>query len=200
MKSDKFKNMSRRELAEYVWDYYKLPIIAALFVIIVTGSLVNTFLVNPQKKPYIGLAVYGEFVDRDSIDALGALFTTALVPEELQSGWEAVVNNFYMDGNPQIAMAMSSKFAALMMMGEIDILIASREQFYEMISGEVLLPLDSLLPPEWADIAVMGLGIDITGGKALADCGIRLDRPVAGIAATSAQPELALRGIKLLLE
>jgi hypothetical protein len=210
-KSDKFKNMTRRELAEYIWDYYKLHIITAVIVLFMISGLVNTFIVNPAKHTYIGVAVCGEFANRESMDALRALFTGALVPEDRQNRWETLAENFFTDLNPQASMAMSSRFAAFMMMGELDILIASRETFDDMILQEVLLPLDDLLPPELAALAFMGshgdqhgdqpgiYGIDITGGRALVDCGVTLDRPAAGIAATSKRPELALEGLKILV-
>jgi len=210
MKSDKFKNMSRRELAEYVWDYYKVHIIAGLAILFVLGSLLNTLVLNPAKKGYISVVVYGEHVPNESISALEELLTDVIVPSELRSGWKIAVDNFYMDDyNPMASMALAQKFAALLMSGELDILIASLDVFDEMLFDGMFLPLDGIMPDRWASMSIMGTtdeepslkvyGVNITGSSVLEACGLIIDRPAVGIIVSSKQWKTAIDGINILV-
>lgn len=207
---DKFKGMNRKEIAEYVWDYYKLHIISAVIVIILAGSLINTIFINPAPKQYVGVAVYGVPMDYSSIDALQQLLDDMVVPDTHKPGYAAMADNFYMDedSNPQVSMALSQKFAALMMMGELDIIIADIDEFETLVDGGNFNALTEVLAEPQLELLADRLvcmddtsqfyGVDITGSRALEACGIELEHPTAGFVITSNNQDAALRAFEVL--
>jgi hypothetical protein len=202
--------MNRRELAGYVWDYYKLHIVFGFACILVLGSLLNTLVINPEKESYISVAVYGEFVPYESIAALESLLNEVLVPDELKPRWKATAENFFQsESDPMGSMALSQKFSALLFMGELDIIIAESSVFDDMLTDGVFFLLEGLITTEPEDLFVRGMaqedalnrvyGLDLTGSRVLALCNIELVHPVAGIVVSSKRHDISLQALQLLL-
>ena len=142
----KLKDMTLKEKASYIWEYYKIPIIAAVVVLLIIGSIINTVWINPPKKTYLQIAFYGQYADDGAISAVcGQLENALMTPEERRtmeiSGASFLVNS----GDPQMGMAYQQKFAAMLSAKDIDLLVVSQTDLDTWAAQGILSPIkDSL--------------------------------------------------------
>ena len=148
----KLKDMTFKEKASYIWEYYKIPIIAVIAAIIVIGSIINSVWINPAKKMYLQIAFYGEYVDDNAITAMcNQLGDAVMTPEDQQTMQISGASFMENTGDPQMDMAYQQKFAAMLSDGELDLIIINASDLDDMASQGILAPIknylsDSLLP------------------------------------------------------
>jgi len=143
----KLKGMTLKEKAVYIWEYYKIPIIAAVVILFIAGSIINSVWINPPKKLYLQIAFYGGYVDDSSLSALcGNIEEAVMTPEERET--LQVTGTYFMldSGDPQMDMASSQKFMAMIAVQELDLLVASQEELGFLAYQNMLLPLRDILP------------------------------------------------------
>ena len=78
--SDEFKKMPFKKKAEHLWEYYKVQFFLTLFVLVITGWLINDVFINPSPKPYAWVAFYDDYVNSEVTGNLSADFTEKVVP------------------------------------------------------------------------------------------------------------------------
>jgi len=142
----KLRDMTFKEKASYIWEYYKIPIIAAVVVLIVIGSIINTVWINPPKKMYLQIAFYGGYVDDSAISAVcGQLESGIMTPEDqqdMQITGASFMNN---SGDPQMDMMYQQKFAAMISGNELDLLVTDANDLDDMVSQGILAPIKGYL-------------------------------------------------------
>jgi len=143
----KLKEMSTKEKVEYIWEYYKIHIIAFVFVCVFIGSIINTFWINPQKATYFQIAFYGGFVDSVTLDSFSMhLEESLMTPEERETMQIAGVALMVDSEDAQIEMANRQRFVVMLAAREIDLLVISHEGLISLAPDGIFLPLNEILP------------------------------------------------------
>jgi len=142
---DKLKPMTAKEKAEYIWEYYRLHIIIFAVIALFTYSVLDAAVFNPPKDVFLGLAVYGPFVEQETADAIQLDLQNALLPEELEGSAKVYVTDFFLDNMPSdFVTANTEKFFAMCTARELDIIIAPAEHFTLLAENEYLFDLSDL--------------------------------------------------------
>ena len=148
----KIKLMSFKEKREYIWVYYKIHIIIAVFILIIAGGLINSWFINPPKKDYINIAWMGAYEPYEQLDALAAAFTGALVQDDKKE--TAVIIPYFYSGEPSYDAAMTNRLMAMVSAREVDIFITDKESLDELTGAGYTAPLSALAEelnkPEYA--------------------------------------------------
>jgi len=128
------KNMSFKEKAAYAWEYYRIHIIAVLAGLAVLYSFLDMYILNPAPKDYINFVFSDIFVAYDDLEILRDDFNKKLIPEDVNES--CVFDAFYESTDPQVAMAMQTKFFASIQTNSLDIMMLTEGRFNEY-DGEI---------------------------------------------------------------
>jgi hypothetical protein len=138
----KLKEMNFREKREYIWEYYKIPIVLIVVLLLTAGSLINTWFINPPKAEYLYIAWLGGYETDEHLTDLSKKLSETIVndPEK-----ETVVTSAFMYGDdPQFNMATGERLVAQVAAGQIDVMILTEDYVRDLVSAEFLAPLDEL--------------------------------------------------------
>ncbi|MDR1540746.1 MAG: hypothetical protein LBU32_22630 [Clostridiales bacterium] len=150
--SDKLKDMTFKEKASYIWEYYKIPIIVAVAVIFLAGSLVDAIWIHPPKKMHLQIAFLEGYQSEEAMDAFaGELEAALLSPAELEE--QQIMGASFMSGtgDPQMDMANSQKFFAMVAANDIDFLIFPEEALQEYANQGMCSDLGEILDASLLD-------------------------------------------------
>ncbi len=141
-----FEEMTFSEKIEHIWEYYKFPIGAVIAGLILVGSLLNIYLINPA--PDVVLDISFRMSQRN--------YDTE-VQETLKNNLIEVVVNYPdsetvtvellptdADLDPNTRMATEAKFMGKAEVQELDILIMDEGSYMYMSSEGYFLDLDVL--------------------------------------------------------
>ena len=143
----KLKEMTAKEKADYIWEYYKIPIIAAIVILFIIGSIINSVWINPPKKQYLQIVFLNNYVDETYTNSLQDKLEQALMtPDERNTLQVLTTVVLFNTGEPQMDMANTQKFAAMTAIGEIDLLVINRDELGSLVEQGILLPLTNVLP------------------------------------------------------
>ena len=143
----KLKEMTAKEKADYIWEYYKIPIIAAIVILFIIGSIINSVWINPPKKQYLQIVFLNNYVDETYTNSLRDKLEQALMtPDERNTFQVLTTVVLFNTGEPQMDMANTQKFAAMTAIGEIDLLVINRDELGSLAEQGFLLPLTNVLP------------------------------------------------------
>ena len=219
----KLKDRPFKEKLDYFWTYYKVPVIAAIFIILFA----------------IGIWQTTEKYDRDALRIIIADdHGTDMQTETLSSLYEAASdtpttvnfdNSLLLDsGYTETAVAYTQKLIAMLNSNGIDVFIAPESVFKQYGAQGMFSDLSTLLSEdelaelessgnifyaelddadktEDADVAdteklIIMAGIRLNGSQLLAEAGIQVDNPCIGIPASAAHPEEALHFLSIFLQ
>ena len=135
----KLKDMTLKEKIEYIWEYYKLHITAAVIVVFIAASVINNVM-NPPVPSYAGITFYEVYISDEDNDAIKQVLTEALI--ENRDEYEIYMHHMVSGGDPQAEMAIVQKLMAMIMVNEIDIIIAERDVFASFAYEEFLADLN----------------------------------------------------------
>lgn len=148
MKHQKFKEatagMSWAKKREYIWDYYKLHIIAAVCIVAVGIYSYHEFA--NRREPFLNVVVTVGNRQQQHLSDLEASLNEALLPAYGDHRYTVVVRpmSFNIEeietANPEEIQA----FMLLLAVGETDVLLLDEPSFYHLASIESLMPLDEL--------------------------------------------------------
>ena len=137
----KLREMNGREKAGYIWEYYKIPIIVFVVLVFIIASLVNNIL-NPPKKPYLGIALMGGYMDEEAAKTFTGSISDAIIPEDEKELFEVQMNFFFFnEEDPQMLMAYQQKFMAMLATNELDVLIIEGEELPGYAEQEIISDL-----------------------------------------------------------
>lgn len=132
----KLKQMkSLKDKWDYIWEYYKLPIIGIIFVICVISYIINLTVINPHKKREVGLTLLTEALPNQELFKANA--EKAI---NVQDGYELVINNLQLDDSQstEYQKAIKQKFLVMLAASEIDLIIGVKDFFGELNSTQAL--------------------------------------------------------------
>jgi len=172
----KMKDMTFREKAAYVWEYYKFGIIAVVVVIFILGGIVNTVWIHPPKKDFLQIAFYAGYVDDATLaGACAALQDALMTPEELAA--KQISGSVFMtdSGDPQMDMSYQEKFAAMISARQLDLMILNDTDLDMWASQGMLAPINDYFSSE-TQSAVSGSLLQSTDDNGTkADFAVKLD-------------------------
>ena len=143
----KLKDMTFKEKAAYIWEYYKIHIIVTAVILLIAGSIIDSVWIHPPKKLYLQIAFYGGYVEDTALTGMcGKLEEVLMTPEERET--MQITSTYFMIGtnDPQVDMANMQKFMAMIQVNEIDLIVLNEENFESMAFDSLFLPLADILP------------------------------------------------------
>jgi hypothetical protein len=202
----KLSEMSLKEKIEYIWEYYRLHIIAGAIVIFIAGSIINGIL-HPPTPRYAGIAFYEVYLDETHDKAFIDALSDGLIDDP--SAYAIYTYPLVSGGDPEAQMAVTQKFMAMMMTNELDMIIADSETFPMFIYDIYYADLDQIDIQIAEELLLYGessedaeprpYGVSLKNSALFKDLGLRSDDLYAGITSNSEQPERALNILKKLL-
>ncbi|MCR4806897.1 MAG: hypothetical protein K5857_04410 [Lachnospiraceae bacterium] len=144
----KLKDMPPKKKAEYIWEYYKIPIILVVAAIIFIVTFARDYRIN--KRPYYldaivinsDIAYSGEnYLLNDYIEYAGVDTDTYNIAIDTQ----LILNEEKLD---QITLANGQKIMALFAAGELDVVIGPDSIMNSYAASEAFEDIDGILPDD----------------------------------------------------
>ena len=139
--------MTLPEKLEYVFEYYKFPLVLALIAVVALGSVLYYRLTHKDALLYVACAniSVGETLD----SAIGEGYARAIGANPRRSEVR-LYRNLYLSKdatvqNHEYAYASQLKVMAAMANGQLDVVLMNREAYDIMSAGGYLLPLKDIL-------------------------------------------------------
>jgi len=134
----KLREMTFQEKRSYIWMYYKIQIIAAVFLIFMFGSLINTWFINPPKQEYLYIAWLGEFAMPTTLDNLADKLSVIVTDPNRQA---VAVTSYAETGDPQMDMALSARFFGRMQTESLDLVLLDYHELNGLASMGAFRPV-----------------------------------------------------------
>ena len=137
-----FKSLSSKKKIEFIYDYYKLPIIGTLLAIIVISYMAYSFIT--KQDIYCNITYYGSTINTDNFNKLKDTLNENILGNDKKSiiftdSLLIGANSNYGD-DPTTTQAFAVKLAA----NELDILLIEKNNFEYFAANNMLLDLSSL--------------------------------------------------------
>ena len=139
---EKYKSLSGKKKLEFIYDYYKFPIIGTLLAIIIIGYMAYSFAT--KQDIYCNITYYGSTVNSENFNHIKDKLNENILGNDKRSSifTDTMLINFnsnYGD-DPTTTQAFAVRLAA----NEIDILLAEKNNFEYFAANNMLLDLNSL--------------------------------------------------------
>jgi len=139
----KLKEMPSKKKVEYIWEYYKIPIIVIIVGLFLIGSLINSIFINPPARAAVFISWNAGFVLEEQLSEISAILEEGIVKEKDNEIVEIVRS---LEGDdPTFNMANVQRQMAMMAAGIIDIFTLNTEMLENYSSIGHLEPLDEIL-------------------------------------------------------
>ena len=205
-------SMSKKKKAEYIWEYYKLHIIAVLVIIFIVASFIHGQI---TKVDYVfNLTLIGNNVDANKKTNVEKQLTNFVIKTGEQKK-QAIIDVIPLEGSSKANASMSSistqKFIANISVGGIDVIILNKAMFQSFASKGMFSRLDNISQLSLASIKnekLQAIGddkvkavyaINAESIKMLKDMGFDTENMVIGIISTCKQKDKATLVLKWLL-
>ena len=144
----KFKTMTPKEKAGYIWDYYKIHIIAGILLIVLASLFIKDIRKNSLPVHLNACIVNSNFTyDTDTV-----LPTAYVNYADIDTDKENYYIDYSMHISPesfdQTGLAYQQKLMALFSSAELDILIADKPLIESFADVDAYANLDELLPED----------------------------------------------------
>ena len=217
----KLKEMNFTDKRQYIWEYYKLHILFIGLGVIILGSLINIWFINPPQRDYLYIAWQAGPVHSGRLDEMGDKLSVIVYD---QDRYRVSVRSYVLGDDPQINQAIVTRFHALLSVGDIHGIITTREGIQEsadfgMIrsTAEVMDVLRESKPalydkmterlltvtysegedePEITDI----MAIDISGAPLLEEIGFVMDDLYLGVIINSSRFDEIARALAVMFD
>ena len=219
----KLKVMNFTDKRQYIWEYYRYQIFMFGLGVIVLGSLINTWFINPPKQDYLYIAWQAQLVDHSNLDEMGERMEVIL---DDPGRYRVTVRCYVITGveSPEMILAISNRFSAMVTVGNLsatiisaegiqefadfgllrpptevlDILRESDTALYEEISGRLHTVTFTLWDDEDAPPVTDAMAINISGAPILVDLGIDADGLYLGVISNAWNFEGIARALKVM--
>ncbi|MBL4936227.1 hypothetical protein JK636_10695 [Clostridium sp. YIM B02515] len=197
------KKMSRKEKIEYIWDYYKIHIIATMIAILAVSSFIYSYV---TKVEYVfNLTILCNDMDENARVNLEKQITNYVVgkgEKRKQAAVEVMPITDTGNSSPMTAQYMQ-KFMVKLAAGEIDLVIFDRSMLETYTKQEALVKLDDIVN----DKSVQGVSDNTKGVyaveadniKILKDVGFNTKDKLVGIISSGKQKEKAVSVLKWMI-
>ncbi|WP_139905395.1 hypothetical protein [Clostridium thermarum] len=199
--------LTKKQKAEYIWQYYKLHIIVALFVIICIISLV-VGKIN-EKDNLLNVTVYGAGINIDNFEKLSEKAYEELIDDKHKTDMLMSFEN----SSGATSYMSNQKITVQMAAGELDVLILSKSEFELLASNGAFIDINELSGlfsetseklnyvlykvPE-ADTTEKAYGIDLSNFAIFDELQYSEKDPVLTVLSNSERKEMAAKFIEWL--
>lgn len=144
----KFKDMTPKQKAEHIWEYYKIHIFAVICTAALAAYLIYRFFINPMPGMYVGIAVYGPHLSAEETEAFNAYLNEHVIDPNLNEAVDTV-NFFFTEGSGSEDKIQDSdmleKFYTYLYSTQLDIFIGTEEDLRSCVKAEFLTPVTELM-------------------------------------------------------
>ena len=149
-RNTKFEDLTFKQKIEHIWEYYRLLILGIILgVWLIVYIIVKIVTPEPEVLMHVVLvnANSMEVAEEDTFDRY--LAEHGYDPKEMTISVNASMyldfdNNEMMESN----VASQQVLAAMMMIGEIDLLVANEDAFLTVGGNEAMMSVEEILPEE----------------------------------------------------
>lgn len=205
------KSLSGKNKIEFIYDYYKLPIIGTLLAIIVITYMTYSFIT--KQNIYCNITYYGSTINTDNFNKLKDTLNENILGNDKKStiftdSLLITANSNYGD-DPATTQTFAVKLAA----NEIDILLVEKNNFQYFAANNMLLDLNSLDGFNSLNISKEDLvtakdqsensnlyGIKVDNLNLLKNCGIDNENTILSIAISSNRHEEVIKVLNELIK
>ena len=137
-----FKSLSRKNKIQFIYDYYKFPIIAGILSIIIISHI--SYSIATKQNTYCNITYYGSNINTDNFNKLKDILNKSILSNNKK--YAIFTNSLLVDSNsnygddPTTTQAFAVKLAA----NEIDILLVEKNNFEYFAANNMLLDLTLL--------------------------------------------------------
>ena len=222
METKKLREMPFKKKMEYIWDYYKIPIIATIVILFIAGSLINTIFINPRPQTALFIAWEAGFVMEEQFAGL-----EKVLQEQIVTGYRnervETTQFFDMAGDPSVNAMNIQRLAAMVAAGMIDIFIVDPQGLEEHSYNGIIQPMDAVLAevrtinpavysrleeklvkavyrPEGGTEAEHIMGVDLTDNRLLDDLGFFEFERYFSVSVTSGNIQNVVKALIILFE
>jgi hypothetical protein len=203
------KNMTNKEKAEYIWDYYKLHIMGVLILIFVVGSFIHGQVIKIDYE--FKITLLGSISDEKKIDDFEKQLTS-LVVKEGERKKEALVDVIPLEGaDSGLSSMYMQKFIAELSGGGLDIVVLDKNLFKTFVEQGVFSRLDNIVELDLTavkegKIEAVGddseraiFALEASDIKRLQEAGFNTQNKVIGIVESTKQKDKAVMVLKWIL-
>jgi len=140
----RMREMTFREKLQHIWEYYKLHLMALAVILIVTGSLINVWLINPRQKTVLFVAWNAGFAMHEQLTAIADVLTEKIVEDRKREMVEVSLF-FAPEGDPQTEMANTMRLTAMVAAGAVDVFIIDNDLLVEYTERGLIQPVEEML-------------------------------------------------------
>ncbi|MCL2362083.1 MAG: hypothetical protein FWC73_09755 [Defluviitaleaceae bacterium] len=138
----KLKVMNFTDKRQYIWEYYKVQIIALILAIAAILYMVNTMILNPPKRDYLYIAWQGNIIHSEPLDELGTRLD--VIVEEYKR-YQVSIRSYLLTGDPQMDQALITRFFAMMQVGDMHGVMGSSANMLGMAQDGIVKPVHEIL-------------------------------------------------------
>jgi len=140
----KLRKMPFKKKMEYIWEYYKFYLLGIVLVLVIIGSLINTWFINPPPSTALFVAWSAGFATEEQLTDLADVLEELLVDKNENE--EVIVSRFASSGvDPSFDMANVQRLVAMIAAGVIDVFILDLETLEEKSNNGFVKPLEDVL-------------------------------------------------------
>jgi len=143
MELAKLREMDFKAKAAYIWEYYKIHLIAICLIFVAIGSLLNHFVFNPPPSSALFIAWSSGFIQDEQMNYLSSRLTEHIVDEDVNEIVE--ISMFVTGGDPSMEMASVQRLVAMIAAGTIDVFILDSQLLKEYSENGFIQPMDDIL-------------------------------------------------------
>lgn len=141
-----FEEMTVGEKIEHIWEYYKLHIGGLALVLLLVGSLLNIYVINPAPDVVLDISfrMSQRYYNTEIQETLISNLMDVVVndPDSETVSVELLPTDADLD--PNMVMATEAKFMGKAEVRELDILIVDEESFKYMLSEGFFMDINQL--------------------------------------------------------
>ena len=138
----KLREMNFTDKRQYIWEYYKLHIIAGVVVLIIIGGLINTWFINPPKRDYLYIVWQAGHMPSEVFDGIAERLSPII---EDVDRYQITVRSYVLTGDPQMDQGLIMRLQALLSIGDVHIAIMDRQELESSILRGIIRPVDDLI-------------------------------------------------------
>lgn len=201
---EKFRSLSVKKKFEFIYDYYKLPIITTLLAIIIIGYI--SYSIATKQDTYCNITYYGSTINLDNLNKIKDKLNENILGDNKKSAIFTDTLLLNLNSNHGDDPTATQAFAVRLAASEIDILLTEKNNFEYFATNNMLLDLNSLEGFDTLNISSDNLvtskdefgndknyGIKVDNLNLLKDAGFNNENTVLCIAISSTRHEETIK-------
>jgi len=137
----KLKEMSFKEKVEYIWEYYKFHIIIFAVILIITGTIIYSQVLNPAPETILFISFNGGVATEEQISDLTSYLENRLINEG-ENEEVVILQMLLIDEGTSINVMNNTRTAAWITVGQLDVFINDYDMLELNSSNWFIEPMD----------------------------------------------------------